>query len=94
MTWRAGCRRRRVRLGIGGTSSGCELCTPSVYSRNTDCNGLDFDRPVGGGIQFGYRGVLMLVSPLDGTIWLSSVFGAVGPAFAGVVGAAVGLVRR
>ena len=36
----------------------------------------------------------MLVSPLDGTIWLSSVLGAVGPAFAGVVGAAVGLVRR
>ena len=36
----------------------------------------------------------MLGSPLDGTIWVSSVFGAMGPALAGVVGAGLGVVRR
>ena len=66
----------------------------SVYSRNTDCNGLDFDGAVGGGVRFSYRGVLMLGSPLDGTMWVSGAFGVVGPVLAGVVGAGLGVVGR
>lgn len=66
----------------------------SVYYRNTDCNGLDFDGAVGGGVRFGYRGVLMLVSLLDGAIWASSVSGGEGPVLAGVVGAGLGVVGR
>ena len=36
----------------------------------------------------------MLVSPLDGTIRVTGVFGAEGPDLAGVVGAALGVVGR
>lgn len=94
MTRWAGCRGRRVGRGLVELPGGCGLCTASVYYRHTDCNGLDFGGAVGGGVQFGYRGVLMLVSPLDGTIWVRSVFGAVGPALAGVEGAGSRVVGR